>query len=125
MRPTPSQGIVTVIPFATTEGRCGLRAVLSGRIDHTALPGLTPLLRRAADGPSLTLRVDLGRVEFLDSCGIGMLLALRNAVLDRGGAIGFENHPPRIRRVLERSRIPALTETPRPMDDRPAIPAAA
>lgn len=125
MRPTPSHSTVTLHPFATAPGRCGLRAVLSGRVDHAALPGLTPLLRRVADAPALTLRVDLGRVEFLDSCGIGILLALRNAVLDRGGAIAFENHPPRIRRVLERSRIIALTVSPLAIDDGVALPAAA
>ncbi|QCN93890.1 anti-sigma factor antagonist [Azospirillum argentinense] len=125
MRPTPSHSTVTLHPFATAQGGCGLRAVLSGRIDHAALPGLTPLLRRAADAQVLTLCVDLGRVEFLDSCGIGILLALRNAVLDRGGAIAFENHPPRIRRVLERSRIVALTDSPRFLDGGLALPAAA
>ncbi|OYD83410.1 STAS domain-containing protein [Azospirillum brasilense] len=125
MRPTPSHSTVTLHPFATARGGCGLRAVLSGRIDHAALPGLTPLLRRAADAWALTLCVDLERVEFLDSCGIGILLALRNAVLDHGGAIAFENHPPRIRRVLERSRIIALTDSPRLIDRGLALPAAA
>ena len=125
MRPIPSHSTVTLHPFATAQGGCGLRAVLSGRIDHAALSGLTPLLRRVADAPALTVRVDLGRVDFLDSCGIGILLALRNAVLDRGGAIAFEKHPPRIRRVLERSRIIALTEAPPFMDGGLAIPAAA
>lgn len=125
MRPTPSHSTVALHPFATAQGGCGLRAVLSGRIDHAALPGLTPLLRRVADAQALTLRVDLGRVDFLDSCGIGILLALRNAVLDRGGAIAFENHPPRIRRVLERSRIIALTDSPLVIDGGVALPAAA
>ncbi|WP_353859011.1 STAS domain-containing protein [Azospirillum formosense] len=125
MRPTPSHSAVTLHPFATAEGGCGLRAVLSGRVDHAALPVLTPLLRRVAEAQSLTLRVDLGRVEFLDSCGIGILLALRNAVLDRGSAIAFENHPPRIRRVLERSRLIALTDPPGVTDGELAFPAAA
>ncbi|AWJ90182.1 anti-sigma factor antagonist [Azospirillum baldaniorum] len=125
MRPTPSHSTVTLNPFATAQGGCELRAVLSGRIDHAALPGLTPLLRRVAEARALTLRVDLGRVEFLDSCGIGILLALRNAVLDCGGAIAFENHPPRIRRVLERSRIIALTASPHAVDGGLTLPAAA
>ncbi|WP_188261283.1 STAS domain-containing protein [Azospirillum tabaci] len=125
MRPTPSHSTVTLHPFATAQGRCGLRAVLSGRVDHAALPGLTPLLRRVVDAQALILCVDLGRVEFLDSCGIGILLALRNAVLDHDGAIAFENHPPRIRRVLERSRIIALTDSPRLIDRALALPAAA
>ncbi|CAO3447098.1 hypothetical protein [Azospirillum argentinense] len=125
MRLTSSHSTVTLHPFATAQGGYGLRAVLSGRIDHAALPGLTPLLRRVADARAVPLCVDLGRVEFLDSCGIGILLALRNAVLDRGGAIAFENHPPRIRRVLERSRIVALTDSPRIIDGGLALPAAA
>ncbi|CAO3446161.1 hypothetical protein [Azospirillum argentinense] len=124
MRPTPLHSTVTLHPFATAQGGCGLRAALSGRIDHAALPGLTPLLRRVAEARAVTLRVDLERVEFLDSCGIGILLALRNAVLDHGGAIAFENHPPRIRRVLERSRIVALT-VPSLSNGCPALPAAA
>ncbi|ALJ34940.1 anti-sigma factor antagonist [Azospirillum brasilense] len=125
MRPTPLHSTVTLHPFATARGGCGLRAVLSGRIDHAALPGLTPLLRRVAEARAVTLCVDLERVEVLDSCGIGVLLALRNAVLDHGGAIAFENHPPRIRRVLERSRIVALTDCPRAIDGGVALPAAA
>lgn len=125
MRPTPLHSTVTLHPFATAQGGCGLRAVLSGRIDHAALPGLTPLLRRVAEARVVTLRVDLERVEFLDSCGIGVLLALRNAVLDHGGAIAFENHPLRIRRVLERSRIVALTAPPLPPESFLALSAAA
>ncbi|GAA4252965.1 STAS domain-containing protein [Azospirillum formosense] len=125
MRPIPSHSTVTLHPFATAQGGCGLRALLSGRVDHAALPCLTPLLRRVADARALTLCVDLGRVEFLDSCGIGILLALRDAVLDRGGAIAFENHPPRIRRVLERSRIVALTDSPRVVGSVLALSAAA
>ncbi|MDQ2106492.1 STAS domain-containing protein [Azospirillum isscasi] len=125
MRPTSSQGSVTMRLFAMPQGGCGLCAALHGRIDHAALPAMKPLLHSVAGALGLTLCIDMARVEFLDSCGIGLLLAVRNAVLGGGGSIRFENHPARIRRVLEHSRLTALIPPPCPPRCCPAIPVAA
>lgn len=105
--------------LCTAQVRSGLRCArvaLDGRVDYTALPRLKPLLRHVADMPRLCLRIDLSRVEFLDSCGIGLLLALRNTVEEQGGTVAFENHPPRVRRILERSGVAALVRMALPCD---------
>lgn len=101
---SPSPLLIAVL---RPDARC-LRIALSGRIDHAALPRLKPLVRRVADRPHVCLRIDLAQVEFLDSCGIGLLLALRTVVEEKGGSIGFVNHTPRVRRILDRSGIAAL-----------------
>ncbi|MBP2293575.1 STAS domain-containing protein [Azospirillum rugosum] len=90
-----------------TDGRC-LRVALRGRVDYAALPRLRPMVRDIADTPHRCLRIDLSGVDFVDSCGIGLLLTLRSLVAERGGRVGFENHTPRVRRILERSGVAAL-----------------
>ncbi|MBP2311024.1 STAS domain-containing protein [Azospirillum soli] len=85
-----------------------MRVRLAGRIDYTALAAMRPLLRHVEESASLCVRFDLSAVEFMDSCGIGLLLAMRNTVREKGGSIGFENLTPRVRRILERSGVAAL-----------------
>jgi Anti-anti-sigma regulatory factor (antagonist of anti-sigma factor) len=111
-------------PLCTVPVRAGLRCArvaLDGRVDYAALPRLKPLLRHVADMPRMCLRIDLSRVEFLDSCGIGLLLALHNTIEEQGGTVAFENHPPRVRRILERSGIMALVRTAMPCDGAQAL----
>jgi len=103
------------------DSRC-VRIRLVGRINYASLPEMMPLLRRMEETPGLCVRIDLAGVEFLDSCGIGLLLALRKAVQDGGGSVGFENHTPRVRRILERSGIASLAM---PVEPCPALPCAA
>nr|WP_246500711.1 STAS domain-containing protein [Azospirillum rugosum] len=101
-RSAPLHTVVTL-----TDGRC-LRVALRGRVDYAALPRLRPMVRDIADTPHRCLRIDLSGVDFVDSCGIGLLLTLRSLVAERGGRVGFENHTPRVRRILERSGVAAL-----------------
>lgn len=89
------------------DSRC-VRVRLVGRIDYTALGAMRPLLRRMEENAGRCVRFDLSGVEFVDSFGIGLLLPLRAMVREKGGSAAFENHTPRVRRILERSGITAL-----------------
>ncbi len=101
-RAVPMRAVIT-----RSDARC-LRVALHGRVDYATLPRLRPMVRDLADLPHRCLRIDLSGVEFIDSCGIGLLLTLRRLVVERGGRVGFENHTPRVRRILERSGVAAL-----------------
>ncbi|MCW2237400.1 STAS domain-containing protein [Azospirillum canadense] len=100
-----------VVPFRTvitrSDARC-LHVALHGRIDYATLPRLRPMVRDLADSQHRCLRIDLSGVDFVDSCGIGLLLTLQTLIADRGGRVGFENHTPRVRRILKRSGVAAL-----------------
>ncbi len=48
-----------------------------------------------------TLQVDLSAVTFLDSSGVGALVGLRNAALNKGGSLVLVSPQPPVRRVLE------------------------
>jgi anti-sigma B factor antagonist len=51
--------------------------------------------------------IDLEGVTFLDSTGIGALVAIRTAALDNGKELRVRNVPPRVARLLS---ITGLTE---------------
>lgn len=51
--------------------------------------------------------IDLEKVTFLDSTGIGALVAIRTAALDSGKELRVRNVPPRVQRLLS---ITGLTD---------------
>ena len=63
-----------------------------GRVRHD----LAPLM---ADGAHLVL--DLARVSFIDSAGIGLLLSTRSALLKRGGRLEIRNPSNVVRRIFD------------------------
>ena len=63
-----------------------------GRVRHD----LTPLM---AEGTHLVL--DLARVSFIDSAGIGLLLSTRSALLKRAGSLEIRNPSNVVRRVFD------------------------
>jgi anti-sigma B factor antagonist len=83
--------------------RSGLAAVLhlEGHLDQDTVP----LLRQRV-APLLGQRVrvlvfDMGRLQFLSSGGVGVLLHARRTQTACGGSCAFVNLPPRIRRVFD------------------------
>lgn len=119
LRTAPLRTVIT-----RSDARC-LRVALHGRIDYATLPRLRPMVRDIADSPHRCLRIDLSGVDFVDSCGIGLLLTLRSLVADRGGRVGFENHTPQVRRILERSGVAALLAPALGCSERAPLPRAA
>jgi anti-anti-sigma factor len=81
-----------------------LRVRLAGSLDHRMLPRLRPLLR-AASCPSRSIRLDLAAVAFIDASGVGVLLALQEAVRNGGGRLDIRDPSPRVLRILKGVRV--------------------
>ena len=85
---------------------------------------LEPELDRLLDAPDVArLECDLAGLSFVDSAGLGLLLALRERAQDRGIAMTVVNVSAPLRRILVMSGIGAvLTEekasSPREMGER-------
>ena len=75
--------------------------VLSGEIDISVVPALQDSLALAVEGAAPNVNIDLSRVTFLDSTGIGRLVEACRAVRDRGRAFSVTRPPGMPRRVLE------------------------
>lgn len=64
----------------------------------------------AAEGPRKVV-VDLGRVSWLNSQGLGALHACHRAIQGSGGALKLSQLNPRVRQVLAVSRFDTLFES--------------
>ena len=89
-----------------------LELAIAGELDMAATLKLEPQLDRLLDAPGVRrLECDLGDVSFVDSAGLGLLLALRERAQHRGIAMTLANVPAPVRRVLDFSGLDAvLTE---------------
>jgi anti-anti-sigma factor len=75
--------------------------VLSGEVDLQVVEVLTRVARsHLADAGVHRLLVDVGAVTFLDSTGLGALVAIRNAAEAQGKEIMLANIPERVRLLL-------------------------
>ena len=54
-----------------------------------------------ADAQCLTLEIDLGKVAFIDSSGLGCLVELRNAAIEIGKSLTLVDIPSSVRRIIE------------------------
>ena len=73
---------------------------LAGEIDCYAARCLDETRHRIGS-TGARVQLDLSGVTFLDSAGIGLLVALRNQLIGAGGNLIVQNVPPRTGRVLE------------------------
>ena len=74
-------------------------AVVTGEIDISTVAQLRERLYELADNGG-TLIVDLDRVMFIDSSGLGALIATARRVAERGGALYAVCSQPQPRRLL-------------------------
>jgi anti-sigma B factor antagonist len=75
--------------------------VLSGEVDLQVTDALIRVAHsHLADTGVQRLLVDLGAVTFMDSTGLGALVAIRNAAKKQGKEIVLGNVPERIRQLL-------------------------
>jgi anti-anti-sigma factor len=78
---------------------------LEGQIDVISAPAAQDRIAelRALGYPNI--RIDLERVEFLDSQGINLLVAARKGALAAGGQVEIHNPPERVMELLRVMRL--------------------
>jgi anti-sigma B factor antagonist len=82
-------------------GRAPVNVVaLTGEVDLHSAPKLRDELDGLLTGEAPVLVLDLDEVGFLDSTGLGALVAARGAALDRGGAFELVCTRPRIAKLF-------------------------
>jgi anti-sigma B factor antagonist len=74
---------------------------VDGELDMTAAPDLRAAIGAAIDAGATALVVDLSEVTFIDSTGIGVLLAARHRLQRSGGSLDLVCTEPNVLRVLE------------------------
>jgi len=74
-------------------------AEVAGDMDLSTVPGLRERLLEAAGGGE-PLIVDLNRVSFIDSAGLGVLVGLARRADERGGSLHAVCSSPQARKLL-------------------------
>ncbi len=78
------------------------KAAVGGDFDMQATFRVEPALERALDRPGLSaLEVDLSRLRFIDSTGIGVLLRVEAEARERGVALTIRPAPPEVQRIFD------------------------
>jgi anti-sigma B factor antagonist len=78
----------------------GASVVVRGEIDMASAPKLRDVLNRLVDDGSNRIVLDCRGLEFLDSSGIGVLIAVRKRLGD-DGALTLQSPPAHVRKVLD------------------------
>jgi anti-sigma B factor antagonist len=78
----------------------GAVIAVRGEIDMATAPQLRDALLSLIDEGITSIAIDCRELEFLDSSGIGVLIAARNRLGD-DGVLALQSPPAHIRKVLE------------------------
>jgi anti-sigma B factor antagonist len=85
------------------------RVAVSGEVDVSVADQLRVAGEQAIAAPDCAgLIIELDAVTFLDSTGLGALVALRNAALDSDVAFELRGVPDPVRRILELTGMDAV-----------------
>ena len=84
----------------------GDTVIVRGEIDMATAPQLRDLLNQLVDGGSTRILLDCRGLDFLDSSGIGVLVAVRKRLGD-DGALTLEAPPAHVRKVLDLTGVSA------------------
>jgi anti-anti-sigma factor len=88
--------------FEATRTGESVVATLSGELDMPATFRLEPELERATRQPGVrSLVIDMGGVDFIDSAGLGLLLATHERLRADQIRFALANPSPSVRRMLE------------------------
>jgi anti-sigma B factor antagonist len=67
-------------------------------------------VRDSLDGTQKNIDIDLSETTFLDSCGLGALVALQKTASDRQGIVRLLNPLPPVEQILELTRMGRILE---------------
>ena len=91
---------MTGLEFYQSAAPSGDAIRVRGEIDMATAPQLRELLEQLVSSGSRRIVLDCRELEFLDSSGIGVLVAARNRMGD-GAELVIESPPPQVLKVLE------------------------
>ena len=95
-----------MIEFETTSAETGATVVAPiGRLDMVAAPELRTIVTDAVAGGSNRLVVDLARTQFLDSSGLGALIAGLKTTRQAGGDLRIACPNEQVLLVLELTQM--------------------
>jgi anti-sigma B factor antagonist len=101
----PQNKTSTVIPVHVTSNP-DASLTLRGDLDLATADTLRAAVADALRGDTCTSVVlDLAEVTFIDSTGLGTLVAIRNECLDRDIALSLRRPSPTVRRLLQLSAL--------------------
>ena len=97
----------------TFEDKGGHRALvtLDGRLDANSAVDLKSSLKQAAERGTIFQVIDMSRVNFIDSSGLSVLVAVYKIVRERGGSIVLIDVGPQVRVALELTRLDQVFPT--------------
>jgi len=79
--------------------------VLRGRLDVTTVADVRAVLHAAVDDATGDLIVDVSQVDLLDATGLGVLVGTHRRALHAGRRLVLRDVPPRLSRLLLRTRL--------------------
>lgn len=79
-------------------------------LNATNAAGFRDETRAALNTGTITLEVDLSRTTFLDSSGLGALIALHKTMVSRGGSLRIIKPTPTVLQILELTRLHRVFE---------------
>ncbi|MFC4909517.1 STAS domain-containing protein [Actinomadura gamaensis] len=95
------------------EERTDRLVTIAGDLDLLSAPVLKHRLREIVDAPGGRVVLDLSSVEFIDCCGLAVLLHVRRVARARGRTLSLRAPAPPVRRLLR------LTDTEELFAPRP------
>jgi anti-sigma B factor antagonist len=78
---------------------------LDGDIDIARRPELERIVSAFSQSTSTHARVDVSRVDYLDSSGLHMVASLDQIAASRGGRVEVTGASPRVRRVFDLTHL--------------------
>jgi anti-anti-sigma factor len=86
---------------------------LAGDLDIEAAPGVYLTFQRELLHGRTNFLVDLEKVSFVDTSGLGVLVRCYKEAMGRGGEVGLRRVPESIERILEFTRLDEIFRTTR------------
>lgn len=87
-----------------------LRVSNVAELNATNANGLRDDARAAMVDGLKDIEIDLSQTAAVDSCGVGALVALHKTATSRGGALRVLRPAPRVRQILELTRMNRIFE---------------
>lgn len=76
--------------------------------------GFRDWVRSSMAGGQKNIDVDLSQTMFIDSCGLGVLVALQQIARGKQGAVRLLRPPPLVQQILELTRMHRIFEIVKP-----------